>query len=127
MDLLLELITGALLLACAVFTVWTAGAIYFDVCGGARWGRWVALAWAVGVTALLTAWRPLWQPLVALIGAESLFLAWWLREKPSHNREWEPTVAVLPRTVREGDVVTIESVRNFDYRSLDDFTPRYES
>src|SRR4029077_17014525 len=36
-------------------------------------------------------------------------------------------VAVLPRAVRQGDAVRIESVRNFDYRSLDDFTPRYES
>jgi hypothetical protein len=36
-------------------------------------------------------------------------------------------VAVLPRAVRAGDVVTIENVRNFEYRSLDDFTPRYEA
>jgi hypothetical protein len=33
----------------------------------------------------------------------------------------------MPRAVREGDVVTIENVRNFEYRSLDDFTPRYET
>jgi hypothetical protein len=36
-------------------------------------------------------------------------------------------VAVLPRAMREGDVVTIENVRNFEYRSPDDFTPRYEA
>jgi hypothetical protein len=127
MGLIPGFITGALLLACAVITAWTAGAIYFDVCGEASRGRWVALAWTVGVVALFTAWQPLWQPFVALIVAESLFLAWWLRLKPSHNRDWDPTVAKLPRAVRDGDVVTVESVRNFDYRSLDDFTPRYES
>jgi len=127
MGLTLEIITGALLLACAGVAVWMAGAIYYDVCGGAKWGRWVALAWAVGVIAMFAAWRPLWQPIVALLGAESLFFAWWSLQKPSHDRDWDPTVAVLPRAVSAGDAVTIENVRNFDYRSLDDFTPRYEA
>ena len=124
---MLDFATGVWLLACAGITVWTAGAIYFDLCGGAKWGRWVALAWVVGVIAIFLAWQPLWQPFVVLMVVESLFLAWWLGQRPSHNRDWDPTVAVLPRAVREGDVVTIESVRNFDYRSLDVFTPRYES
>src|SRR4051812_18798591 len=118
MSLLLELSTDALLLACAVLAVWTAGAIYYDVCGGARWGRWVALGWAVGVLALFAGWQPLWQPAVALLGAESLFLAWWFRQKPSHDRDWDPSVAVPPRAAREGEAVTIENVRNFEYRSL---------
>ena len=99
MGLILGIITGALLLACAVVAVWMAGAIYYDVCGGARWGRWVALGWVVGVVAMFAAWQPLWQPFVALLGAESLFLVWWLRQKPSHDRDWDPSVAVLPRAV----------------------------
>jgi len=127
MGLMLEFITDALLLACAVITVWTAGAIYFDVCGGTKWGRWVALSWAVGVTALFAAWQPRWQPFVALLGVESLFLAWWFRQKPSHERDWDPSVAALPRAVCARDAVTIENVRNFEYRSLDDFTMRYET
>ena len=122
-----ELITYALLLACAVISVWMAGAIYYDVCDGARWGRWVALGWAVVVIAMFAAWRPLWQPTVALLGAESLFLAWWLRQKPSHKRNWSRGGDVLPRAVSAGDAVTIENVRNFEYRSLDDFAPGYET
>ena len=102
-----------------------AGAIYYDVCRGSRWGRLLAMGWAVGVVALFTAWQPLWQPFAALLGIAALFVGWWLRQKPSHDRDWDPRVAVLPRAVREGDVVTIENIRNFDYRSPDDFTPRY--
>jgi hypothetical protein len=34
---------------------------------------------------------------------------------------------VLSRAERTGDTITIENVRNFDYRTLDDFTARYES
>ena len=127
MGLILGIITGASLLACALVAVWMVGAIYFDVCGGARWGRWVALAWAVGVVAMFVVWRPLWQPIVALLGAESLFLAWWFRQKPSNDRDWDPSMAVLPRAVIAGDAVTIENVRNLEYRSLDDFTPQYET
>ncbi len=127
MGLILGIITGASLLACALVAVWMVGAIYYDVCGGAKWGSWVALAWAVGVIAMFAAWRPLWQPIVALLGAESLFLVWWYRLKPSNDRDWEPSVAVLQRAVRAGDTVTIENVRNLEYRSLHDFTPRYEA
>jgi hypothetical protein len=111
----------------AVVVLWMVGAIYYDVCHGSNWGRWLAAGWSVGVTALFAAWRPLWQPFAALLGAAALFIGWWLRQKPSHDRDWDPAVAVLPRVVRKGDVVTIENVRNFDYRSLDDFTPRYEA
>ena len=51
-----------------VIALWMAGAIYYDVCGGAKWGRWVAVAWAAGVVALFAVWQPLWQPIVALLG-----------------------------------------------------------
>jgi Domain of unknown function (DUF4105) len=127
MDLFLEVILGALLLAAAALVAWTAGAIYFDVCSAAKWGRWVALGWVVSVIAMFAVWQPLWQPLVALAGAEALFLVWWFRQQPSNNRDWDPVVAVLSRAVHAEDAVTIENVRNFEYRSLHDFTPNYET
>ncbi|SIO04675.1 protein of unknown function [Singulisphaera sp. GP187] len=127
MGAILGIITGASLLTCGLVAVWMVGAIYFNVCGGARWGRWVALAWAIGVIAMFVVWRPLWQPIVALLGVESLFLAWWYRQKPSTDRDWDPSAAVLPRAIISGDAVTIENVRNLEYRSLDDFTPNYEA
>src|SRR5262245_17181713 len=128
MDRIAEWTLVALLFAiAALVTLWTAGAIYFDLGRGARWARGLAAAWVVGVVALFVAWQPLWQPFAALLGVVALFLVWWLRQQPSHDRDWEPAVAVLPRAVRDGDAVTIENVRNFEYRSLEDFTPRYEN
>jgi len=121
-------IVPALVLASATaITLWMAGAIYYDVCGGAKWGRLLAPGWAVGVLSLFAAWQPLWQPFAVLLGVAALFLGWWLRQKPSHNRDWDPSVAVLPRALRKGEVVTLENIRNFEYRLLDDFTPRYET
>jgi hypothetical protein len=115
-----------MLASAAVITLWTAGAIYYDVCDGCKWGRLLALSWTLGVIALFAAWQPIWQPLLALVGFTVVFLAWWLRLKPSHKRDWDPSVAVLPSAVRDGDAITIENIRNFEYRSLADLTPRYE-
>ena len=116
-----------MLASAAVITLWTVGAIYFDVSRGAKWGRWLALGWAVIVISLFVIWQPIWQPFAVLLGVTAIFLGWWFRQKPSHNRDWEPSAAMLPRAVRQGDAVTIENVRNFEYRSLHDFTPRYET
>jgi hypothetical protein len=116
-----------MLASAAVITLWMVGAIYYDVCRATKWGRLLALSWAIGVIALFAVWQPLWQPFLALLGVTAVFLAWWFRQKPSHNRDWDPSVAVLPWAVRDGDAITIENIRNFQYRSLDDFTPRYET
>lgn len=53
-------------------------------------------------------------------------LVWWSFILPTHDREWQPEVAVMPRATVEGDRVRITGVRDFEYRSRDDFTVRYE-
>jgi uncharacterized protein DUF4105 len=60
----------------------------------------------------------------------ALFLvvtAWWISINPSHDRPWRPEVAVMPRAFIDGDRVRLTGVRNFDYRTRDDFTVRYET
>jgi hypothetical protein len=53
-------------------------------------------------------------------------LVWWSSILPSHDRPWRPEVAVMPRAFISGDKVRFTGVRNFDYRSRNDFTVRYE-
>src|SRR5262249_1168338 len=53
-------------------------------------------------------------------------VVWWISIPPSHDRQWRPEVAVMPRAIIDGDRVRITGVRNFDYRSRNDFTVRYE-
>lgn len=52
-------------------------------------------------------------------------LATWLSIAPSNDRDWEPSVARLPRASFEGDRVRIENVRDFRYRSETDFDERW--
>src|SRR5215470_16276713 len=53
-------------------------------------------------------------------------VVWWNSISPSHHRPWRPEVAVMPRAIVDGDRVRLTGVRNFDYRSRNDFTVRYE-
>lgn len=53
-------------------------------------------------------------------------VGWWITIAPSHDRPWRPEVAVMPRAFIDGDSIRITGVRNFDYRSRNDFTVRYE-
>src|SRR5947209_19642498 len=113
------IVAAVIAIASTGIALWMAGAIHYDVCGEAWWGRWVAALWLGAVLAMFALWPPLWQPFALLVGLLVLSLFWWFRQKPSHDREWEASFAVLPRARRDGETFTIENVRNFEYRSLD--------
>jgi hypothetical protein len=53
-------------------------------------------------------------------------LAWHATLEPRNDRQWQRDVAVLPTAEIDGDRVVLRNVRNFDYRSETDYTPRYE-
>jgi hypothetical protein len=116
-----------MLASAGLITLWMAGAIYYDWCQEARFSCLLAGAWILGTLLLFAAWQPLWQPFAVLLAVAALFLAWWLRQKPSQDREWDAAVARLPWGTRVDEAVTIENVRNFDYRSPQEFTARYQT
>jgi hypothetical protein len=67
---------------------------------------------------------------LATAGAAALVTAaaigWWRSRKPSNDRDWRPDVARLATARVEGDRVTVRNVRNFRYRSVEDFDERWE-
>lgn len=56
-------------------------------------------------------------------------LGWWQTVTPTHDRDWAPDVARMldSRRSPDGDRVTLINVRNFEWRSRQDFTPRWET
>ena len=63
------------------------------------------------------------------IGALAVFailVTLFLRIRASNDRDWQAEVSVTPSATLNADLVTISGVRNFDYRSATDFTPRWE-
>ncbi|MBO0697244.1 MAG: DUF4105 domain-containing protein [Zavarzinella sp.] len=65
-------------------------------------------------------------PGLAFAGLFGSVLVWYISIPPSHDRPWQPGVAVMPRATIDGDRVRITGFRNFDYRTRDDFTERWE-
>jgi hypothetical protein len=87
----------------------------------------LGLAIAFAAFAIWVFWWSRQSRMYAVLAA--LFLgvvAWWIAIPPSHDRPWRPEVAVMPRAFIDGDRVRITGVRNFDYRSVNDFTVRHE-
>lgn len=55
----------------------------------------------------------------------AIVLASWLSIPPSNTKNWQPDVAVLPWAEINGNHVTIHNIRNCEYRTETDYTPRY--
>jgi hypothetical protein len=47
--------------------------------------------------------------------------------QPSHDRNWQPDVAEMPYAEITGDKIIVHHVRNCDYKTETDFTPRFET
>ncbi len=116
-----------LTIICAVFSLWVFGGIYYDVEQRGRRGLALAILWLVVITLVLFLVRPYWLVLAIVFALCLLFLAWWLTQKPSHDRNWDPNFAQLPRFTIDRDTLTATNVRNTEYRSLEDYDVRYET
>ncbi len=103
-------------------TGWGTLAIYWS---NLPW-PWARIAMAAGflIFGIWALWfgRKPWAFALAFLAV----LTWWWLIPPSDDRDWREEVAVKPRVEIDGDRIMIRNVRNFDFRSRDDFTARYE-
>jgi len=117
--------SGIRVLGQVLLIAWATLAIYYSNLPWA--GPRLALAGAFAVFAIWGFWLSRRRHMPAAVVV--LFLAvvaWWISIAPSHDREWRPEVAVMPRAIIDGDRVRLTGVRNFDYRTRNDFTVRHE-
>jgi hypothetical protein len=116
-------ILGAALgwLAIVTVTIWAAAALYFDLHPGA------ATAYVLVILLALIFLRAYWRRVGATLGGFAIVLAWWLTQRASNDRTWQPDVARTAAAEIAGDTVTVRDFRNCDYRTETDYTPRWET
>src|ERR1700760_4735592 len=118
------LLLALIWIVAGIAVAWAAGALYFDLPAPAPLRTVAAITW---VLAALFGLVRGWQGRIIALLCFLLIAGWWSTLRPTQNRNWQPQVAVLAYATREGDQITVHNVRNFEYRTATDFTPRYET
>ena len=110
-------------------SAWAVLAIWYQAPGGQPVKSGMILLWTAFSVAVLAA---LWHgragaALLAFVPAFGALVFWWRRIKPTNDRLWAHDVARNTSGLIEGNQVTLHNVRNFDWRSNDDYTQRWET
>jgi hypothetical protein len=101
--------------------LWSVAAVYIDC----------RISWLRAPAAILLAALLLGlfirRKAAASFAVVLLVMAWWFMLKPSNHRPWQPDVAQTAYAEINGKLVTIHNIRNFEYRTETDYTPRWET
>jgi hypothetical protein len=124
---LIAIVIVSMNLAVLMALLWSAGALLFDLPGTDLLRKIIASVWFLGAGILWFFVQPRWPVRLVVVISLGLILAWWLRLQPRQYRDWKPEVAQTASATLEGDRLTIHNVRNFDYKTVSQFTPRWET
>jgi hypothetical protein len=113
-------------LVLAGLTLWVVGALAYDLPVAAL-RKPVAVLYAVAALVAAIFLRGPLRKCGTILAGFVLVLAWWLTLQPSNDRAWQADVAQTPWAEIESDRVTLHNVRNCEYRTETDFTPRWET
>jgi hypothetical protein len=112
-------LTVALVAAWGAFALWYKAPRRLALVSAVLW-----LAFAVACIGALWCGHP-GTGIAVFAVAHGLLLVWWQNLRPSNNREWADDVAQTVGGKIDGSVVTLDKVRDFEWRSNTDYTPRW--
>ncbi len=114
-------------LVIAPLTVWAAMALWFRL-PAPEWAR-AAAAGVFVILGLATVLAPLrrrrWVALSVYALAFAGVVVWWGTIQPLAGGDWAPDVARQTTGTIDGDTLTLSDVRDFDWRTDNDFTGRW--
>jgi hypothetical protein len=125
--ILAGMISGSLLFV--LLAVWGGFALWFQVPGGPLVQKAMPALWAAFSLITLVRWWMMRRvkSLLPWLVAICALMAWWSTIKPSHERIWADDVSRMVTGKVDGSIVTLDQVRNFDWRSDTDYTQRWEA
>ncbi len=109
--------------------LWACLALWYQLPGPPAVKIGAAILWAgFGLAAIALLWRGrAARALLSYAVGFAMLVAWWGTILPSQNRVWADDVARQLSGHVDGSVVTLQNVRNFDWRSDTDYTQRWET
>jgi hypothetical protein len=116
-------------LVLAIAATWGAFALWYQLPSGHALKilgvtLWVALSLVVSIAI----WnRRMGQGLLGFSAAFAILLVWWHQIPPSNDHIWADDVAQMTSGIVDGQRVTLQNVRTFDWRSDGDYTQRWET
>ena len=122
-------VIALLSLAMVLTGAWAVMALHYQLPLSQPWKALAGIAWAAfALTSVVLAWRGSAARAILSYGiAFALLLGWWARIEPSDTRIWADDVSRHLQATRQGDILTLTNVRNFDWRTDTDYTPRWET
>ena len=117
------------LLSLIILLAWLWGALALFYAGPASaWRRYTLLA--LFITALPVSFyfaQSYWQGVILVSIIFTVLMLWWWSLVPTNDKDWQSEVARLVHGEINGDVLTLHNVRNFKYRTRDDFDEHWET
>lgn len=120
-----RVVAGIALIAVAIYGT---GALWFRGPASSAWRVLLATLWiALAATGLFGLIDATWPGPVLFAMAGLGLAGWWARVRPRSDRPWARDVERLVQAERRGSHVRLHNVRNFDWRTRDDYSPHWES
>jgi Domain of unknown function (DUF4105) len=121
------LATIALSMVVAIGVAWATLALWLDGPQSRTLGGMLVVGLVLVIVLSLALIRPLLRGLAISVLPIVAIALWWSSIPPSNSRDWTPDVARTARATFDGSHVTIQNVRNFNYRSENDYDQRWET
>jgi hypothetical protein len=113
------------MIALLCFSAWATIALFLDV--RTRLLGTVLSALFTIAALVFSLRRRQYRCLILWTVLDFLVLAWWLSLRPTNDRLWQTDVSVLPWAEIDGNRALVHAVRDFSYRTENDYIPHWET